>query len=328
MQRIIRAKIYWGLLIIGLSSKAQHNQSQFVPAEDTPPTSLHLQDHTHQTTDEISLPPVEQPYSPPGLAEEEGTTSRVTPNDANLESHDYSGDHVTNEMSDAYQIQQQNQDVHNINFASSADIGSHGNPTHKVHQLSAQVSDSQGGEPFNQPNLPESRPVMNNTKTTETSQSHATDSTCVNQAAGVDPVTRAPQKPTALSTFKRHMCETYSSDDDDVFLPNPPSKSQADKCIVSMAAEGEETGEDVGEMSTGKTPPVIVVTNEEGEGVSVGDQEEEDDGGTKQTPPPAAVGVVSENEMGKCVIVASINHIISRVKSGWVEFLRLKWLSL
>lgn len=58
-----------------------------------------------------------------------------------------------------------------------------------------------------------------------------------------------PKQPTAVNALKRHTCETYSSDDDDVFLPNPPSKSQADKCIVAMATDEEEVA-----------PPTIVTT--------------------------------------------------------------------
>lgn len=57
-----------------------------------------------------------------------------------------------------------------------------------------------------------------------------------------------PRQPTAVRILKRCTYETYSSDDDDVFLPNPPSKSQADKCIVAM-----DTDEDV-------AAPVIVTT--------------------------------------------------------------------
>ena len=52
------------------------------------------------------------------------------------------------------------------------------------------------------------------------------------------PIKQPPQpfvgQPMAVNALKRCTYETYSSDDDDVFLPNPPSKSQADKCIVSM----------------------------------------------------------------------------------------------
>lgn len=48
-----------------------------------------------------------------------------------------------------------------------------------------------------------------------------------------------PKQPTAVNALKRCTYETYSSDDDDVFLPNPPSKSQADKCIVAMATDEE-----------------------------------------------------------------------------------------
>ena len=48
-----------------------------------------------------------------------------------------------------------------------------------------------------------------------------------------------PQQPAAVSVLKHRNCETYSSDDDDVFLPNPPSKSQADKCIVAMITDEE-----------------------------------------------------------------------------------------
>lgn len=79
------------------------------------------------------------------------------------------------------------------------------------------------------------------------------------------PVIKGTNEPTALSSFRRHMCETYSSDDDDVFLPNPPSKSQADKCIVAMDTE---VGEERGVAGINLQAPRVVVTpdrEEEGE---------------------------------------------------------------
>ncbi len=60
------------------------------------------------------------------------------------------------------------------------------------------------------------------------------------------------QPPMAVSALKRCTYETYSSDDDDVFLPNPPSKGQADKCIVSM-----DSGDDSNPSSKLVAPPVL-----------------------------------------------------------------------
>ena len=62
----------------------------------------------------------------------------------------------------------------------------------------------------------------------------------ISQQGEVCPVVKPLLKqPTAINALKRCTCETYSSDDDDVFLPNPPSKSQADKCIVAMVTDDE-----------------------------------------------------------------------------------------
>lgn len=73
---------------------------------------------------------------------------------------------------------------------------------------------------------------------------------------------------------QRHLhYDTYSSDDDDVFLPNPPPKTQADKCttIAMETEEEEDKGRDVSgaevEMEKKMEAPKIVVedTTEEKE---------------------------------------------------------------
>jgi len=73
--------------------------------------------------------------------------------------------------------------------------------------------------------------------------------------ASQQPPPLARQEPMAVKALKRCNYETYSSDDDDVFLPNPPSKSQADKCIVSMDA-GEDSAPSKSTLATAATAVV------------------------------------------------------------------------
>ena len=118
-----------------------------------------------------------------------------------------------------------------------------------------------GGEPFNQlSNIPDSTSRSKteedrNVKIPETDQSESTLKTGDTAAPPTHlpretPAITVPKQPAVISTLKRHTYETYSSDDDDVFLPNPPSKSQADKCIVAMATED----------GVGVVKPMVTVT--------------------------------------------------------------------
>jgi hypothetical protein len=93
---------------------------------------------------------------------------------------------------------------------------------------------------------------------------------------GPVPVISGANEPSALSSFKRHMGETYSSDDDDVFLPNPPSKTQADKCIVAMDTEGEEERGVSGTAASSQAPRIVVTPGEENAGQEGGKEEEEE----------------------------------------------------
>lgn len=96
-------------------------------------------------------------------------------------------------------------------------------------------------------------------------------------------VTGGNREPTALSTFKRHMVDTatYSSDDDDVFLPNPPpTREQAGSCTVPVG-----TGDGVGQEGGGAV--VIGTRKEEGEEGGEGDGRQEKGQGS---PPEAKTG--------------------------------------
>lgn len=98
--------------------------------------------------------------------------------------------------------------------------------------------------------------------------------------SGAVPVIIGSNEPTALSSFnRRHMAETYSSDDDDVFLPNPPSKGQADQCTA--------------ESGVGLQAPQIVVIPDRGE------EEEEEEQGKQEKGEPMEV-LDNSATAGKC----------------------------
>ena len=202
-----------------------------------------------------------------------------------LESHAISGDlssgyvgtnssiddqaQIQNETQNRYQNLELNQDrpMQNVSsLAASANSTSsskhdHTHLSHSSCPLSHQsASHVQGGGPFIQQQHPDQlqtsteRPENTNQ---ETDQSHASKledkATPINQVEPV-PVTTALKRPAAINALKRHTYETYSSDDDDVFLPNPPSKSQADKCIVAMVTEDEVGRENTTITVTAATP--------------------------------------------------------------------------
>lgn len=270
-----------------------------MPTEDTPPSGNHPLDQS----------PEQRTYNPSGFPEDRPPHASLQNNINVAEgSHDHirnsSGNglsalgevgHVTagggfgdgesrgqrwsqNEPQTMFTDHEGNGNVPKSDLVSSADIGSHGDQTHAVH-LPAQGETTYNNSP------PESGVAA---KGLETDQSHSLPkptpaATTLTNQGEVVPVIKGTKEPMALSSFKRHMCETYSSDDDDVFLPNPPSKSQADKCIVSM--DTEEEGEDRGVAAASLQAPQIVVTLEreeegEGEGVEPQLQAPEDDSAT------------------------------------------------
>ncbi len=166
-----------------------------------------------------------------------------------------------NETQTKYADQEQNQD-HHRQIASSEIIESSNNRNHPIsvpphpppsshHHQSSPSPPPQGGEPSNRKqthsdsNSNNTAITQNNVEdvslTSDIKQSlpdHTSSNSCPDKP-GVTPVIISPKRPQAVNTLKRHVYETYSSDDDDVFLPNPPSKSQADKCTVTMGTEVE-----------------------------------------------------------------------------------------
>ena len=255
----------------GLNSKVQANQSQFVPTEDAPLSTSQSAD----LADGMRLPPTDHTYSPPSLGgnlqsdvTEESRDHRGRCGMHLEESGDLTADHMTNDRheDDAGEVRGQPEgDVQNADFANSASLSDHAltplPPPLEAdgHGKSTQVDpESHATTPTNQIG---EEPIA----TTTVTKSHIAAPT--NQMR-VEPVGKAPT--TALSSFKRHMCETYSSDDDDVFLPNPPSKSQADRCLVST--ETSEDGGGTAAATAGHTLKVVVTSasgdeGREGQGV-------------------------------------------------------------
>lgn len=255
--------------------------------EDTSPSGSHTQDRPLDLAEGEGLPRhnEQQVYNSPSLSSEGGEPLGVVQNkpaevscDQHMRGSSGSGisasevaksGHMTDGREDGSsgdgesrnQRWNQNEPRENVNppncnFASSADISSHGEYSHAMC-LPLQPTPNQPGEvtSFIQ-TIPEPGATV---KGLESDQSHSPHLAATpTNPSGVVPVIMGTKEPTALSSFKRHIGETYSSDDDDVFLPNPPSKTQADKCIVAMDTEGEE---ERGVASTAiLQAPQIVVT--------------------------------------------------------------------
>ena len=259
----------------------------------------------------------EQPYSPPALMEEGEVPTGAVAGDVALNSGDFGSGHVTGTENFGGGAQ-----YHNSEAQPADSRKDHAHPVQATptHQSPPPV---QGGGPFNQhsnQNSIKSNDVIE--PATETDQSHAPPSSSSqhskinNQEKGGIPhvaIAGATKEPTALSTFKRHMCETYSSDDDDVFLPNPPSKSQADKCILSM--EGEEGG-----GASRKIPDIAVVSpvreqepDEEGEGEEEEGEEREKEEGMLEG------GSGDEEQNGKLVNPADLERDGDTGKQIWLN---------
>ena len=180
--------------------------------------------------------------------------------------------------------------THAGNISDTAQADNYGDTAHAAHQSPRKQTNTEqevSNQHSDAPNLA-AKISSSEHVTPETDQSNPSLKAAVDTAPPPTTVTQdeppvkdTSKPPTGLSSFKRHMVETtYSSDDDDVFLPDPPSKSQADRCTISA-----DTEEGEGEGEGGASPVADVTISVEDVDAPVvreeGEEMEEGEGGEK-----------------------------------------------
>ena len=276
------AEYYFGdgvfYVLSGLASKVQHGHSPYTPMmEDTSSLGSHH---------------VAEVYKPTSISSEGGGVVQKIATDGSRDRHMHSssgsGASASGEAaksrhrmdgrdggssSDRSHNWNQNElqeaaNPQNGNFAASASgsPGDHSRAMHLPLQSSPDKQESAATAYTQTP--PEAVSTAKGFEGKPVSKLHPV-ATPPNEGGAV-PVIVGSNEPTALSSFnRRHMAETYSSDDDDVFLPDPPSKSQADRCIVAMDTGEEEKGE----VSL-RAPQIVVTPDGEEEKQERGEEEE------------------------------------------------------